>query len=67
MPNLRIDGSDNQFHRPDYDAPGAWLTAAVAVAIMVGVILVLPERSYEDTVTQQATLMNMPELVTAVP
>jgi hypothetical protein len=44
MPNLRIDGSANHFHRPDHDVPGAWLTAAAAVAIIVTVISVLPER-----------------------
>ena len=67
MPNLRIDGSANHFHRPDHDAPGAWLTAAAAVAIMVAVISVLPERPYDSAARHQATVINMTELVTAVP
>ncbi len=63
MPNMRLEGSANHFHRRDDDAPGAWLAAAVAIAIMAGVISLLPERSYEPAVTHHATAMNTPELV----
>jgi hypothetical protein len=57
MPNLRQDGSANRFHRPDDDVAGAWLTAAVAIVIMVGVIFCIPGRSYEPVVTQHATIV----------
>jgi hypothetical protein len=67
MPNLRVDGSANHFHRPDHDAPGAWLTAAVAGAIMVGLISVLHDRPYDSLARHQGTVINMTELAAAVP
>ena len=67
MPNLRIEGSANHFHRPDDDASGAWLTAAVAIAITVGVISLFPERSNEPGVTHHSTVMNMPQLMNTAP
>jgi len=67
MPNLRVDGSANHFHRPDHDAPGAWLTAAVTGAIMVGLIWVLPERSYDSMARHQDTVINLTEIVSAAP
>ncbi len=63
MPNLRPEGSANHLHRPDDDLPGAWLTAAVAIAIMVGVTVFLPQRSYEPAVTHHATVLQTPDLV----
>jgi hypothetical protein len=36
MPDLRPDTSGNYFHRLGDDAAGAWLSAAVAIAIMIG-------------------------------
>ena len=68
MPDRGLESSSNRPHlrRPPEDPAGAWLSAAIATAIMVGVIVLggpLSQGSDEAWGARHVVVLNTPDLV----